>query len=201
MNVQDVIAYGETINIPNEYFHMPLVPVAGVLFMWCIILIITVNLSGAIDGNREKSILGKSVRVLGIIAGCVSTTLIISWYNDIGNTYAAETAKWKAEMAYPYIKSQDYIDLELTSIEKDPYAGENQPDEIIKYRNAEQIIEQLDSPEETRYDDTRGKKSYQLIYDVPAGEKPFVRFYMLGEDLGHGVKIGAYGLDVHLNEK
>lgn len=90
--------------------------------------------------------------------------------------------------------------MELTSIEKNEQALTDQPAEIIKYRNAEQIIEELGATENTPFDDTHGRQAYRLIYDGPKNETPFVRFHTLKDDLGHGVDAGAYPLTVHLNE-
>lgn len=201
MTAQDVINLGKDIHTPNQSLHIPPFLLMVVLISWMAIMVATVFIKTKIDRSHPESILSKSIGGLGLVVGCASTAILIMGYLHVSNTYVDKTTEWKAETAYPYIKSQEYVDLELTSIEKAPYPSKDQPDEIIKYRNAEQIIEQLDSPERTRFDKTNGKKSYTLIYDVPSGETPFVRFYMLSEDLGHGMKPGPYGLDIHLNKK
>lgn len=201
MNLQDVIQNGNTIAVPNGFFYSAIGPIILLMLAWIAVMLIIISVNHIAKKVTKTGQADGLIIFIGI-CGFIGSLFLVTYTFDLNrNSYVNKVDEWKTEVAYPYIKTKDTVDLELTSIETNPNLGEGEPNEIIKYRNAEQIVNILEAPEDTRFDQTDKQSAYTLIYDVPTGEKPFVRFYMLDVDLGHGVKPGPYGLDVHLNEK
>lgn len=201
MTAQDVISRGADIDVPDAFWHSFLVLTMAIMLTWAIGLILTIHLSNFTERRTKSLVVIRLINTFGFLSIILTTWLLIEIRNSNINEYLDDVAEWKVESAYPYIESLEPIELELTSIEKNTDTRSSQPDEIIKYRNANQIIETLGPIETTWYDDTRGRRIYQLIYDVPKDDTPFVRFHTLKKDLGHGVDAGAYPLTVHLNEQ
>lgn len=108
----------------------------------------------------------------------------------------SEYAAWVNEYVQPYIRTRSYTDHELITIRKNQTAKSSETPHLIEYRNEDQIIESLTFP--THF---KTGQPYELLYDVPADETPFIRMYQLKTNLGHGVVPGEYGLSIHLNKK
>lgn len=200
MTAQDVITRGADIDVPNAFWHSFLVLTMLCLFTWAFGLIITGYLVQFTKRKTDSLAIIRIARAFGFLSIILTLCLLLYVRDSNINDYLDKVAEWKTESAYPYIESLEHIDMELTSIEKNEQALTDQPAEIIKYRNSEQIIEELGATENTPFDDTQGRQAYRLVYDVPGDDTPFVRFHMLDVDLGHGIHVGAYPLTVHLNE-
>lgn len=193
MTIHDVIHHANTIAEPTEILHTLPAIVLFTTLAWVAIIMAAKRIINIATGERSKQPnkqhIVKTITIISAIAGCASTAAILLINLHTLTQYEKNVNQWKTEIAYPYIKTLEPTDLELISIEVNPLTGKKQPDEIIQYRNAELIIDELDTTD------------YTLIYDVPAGQQPFVRFYELDTDLGHDLDAGMYGLDVHLNKK
>lgn len=204
MTAQDVINMGADIEYVSRVYNNKWMA-WSIIAIVIVIVIIEVALSKYIEHKGGSDFDVDICIILGVFAIVGTVSWHIYTQHELTNEYQDATTDWLDSYAYPYIKSLDYTDLELTTIRQNDgrqeLYGMPYPNEIIEYRNTDQIVQKLGSPQKTAWDATRGRKAYTLIYDVPPGEKQFVRFYELETDLGHGVKPGAYGLDVHLNEK
>lgn len=193
MNVQTVISKGQDIQIPADQFGSN-----TLLWLGCILLAIVVL---AFGGNIIKS-RAQNPRTLKIYLATTMLALfgfiIFNEWNGIQHKkqYKTDMVEWKETVAYPYIKSQPYTDRELVSIDREPvqYTTGIKHHHVVKYRDDSFITDTLLLP-------GGASETPDILYDLPVGETPFVRFYELDEDLGHGIDAGTYGLTVHLNQK
>lgn len=189
----EVIEQGKNIQIPDAINGSNLL---GVMLDLVITVAILVLLLVAVHyvTKKIKNPKIQHTLLLGVIilfAATTATSYILSVNHSIAahDEYRAEVHAWKQDFAYPYIAQQTYTDYDLASIE---YTNKSDKEFVIKYIDDKYITGERVLPDGSNH-------VYQIHYDVPIGEKPFVRFYDLYTDLGHGVEPGAYGVEVYMN--
>lgn len=176
LSIESVIAAGEEINKPFISLYTAI-----------IIAFLIVAVTGLlIELSKEKWSNGKRIALLNL--SVLIALIFVAGVGLMYLNYANDVAAWQKESVEPYLEKSGGIKKPITSVEKnkDVYA--------VRYTNEENITEVLHIHEDA---DTFPR----MIWDVKSNDEPYLEFYKLEKNIGHGVEKGAYSFSAHLHTK